>query len=89
MDDKAGLAIAFEEAKQSYQEGGVPIGAALISRDGKLLGRGHNMRVQLGSAIHHVRPALFGCLLNERWLLMSVGRNVSFVQFWKTAGFCL
>lgn len=33
------------------------IGAALVSRDGKLLGRGHNMRVQKGSAIHHVsRP---------------------------------
>ncbi|KAL2064819.1 hypothetical protein VTL71DRAFT_3959 [Oculimacula yallundae] len=53
MNDQEGLAIAFEEAKISYQEGGVPIGAALVSRDGKLLGRGHNMRVQSGSAIHH------------------------------------
>ena len=33
------------------------IGAALVSRDGKLLGRGHNMRVQKGSAIHHVRTS--------------------------------
>ncbi|KAJ9164890.1 Cytosine deaminase [Coniochaeta hoffmannii] len=53
MDDTKGLAIAFEEAQASYDEGGIPIGAALISADGKLLGRGHNMRVQLGSAIHH------------------------------------
>jgi len=53
MDDQEAFAIAMEEAKLSYQEGGVPIGAALVSRDGKLLGRGHNMRVQLGSAIHH------------------------------------
>ncbi|KAK3941562.1 putative cytosine deaminase [Diplogelasinospora grovesii] len=53
MDDKAGLAIALEEARQSYAEGGIPIGAALIDSTGKLLGRGHNMRVQLGSAIHH------------------------------------
>ncbi|ROV99899.1 hypothetical protein VMCG_06240 [Cytospora schulzeri] len=53
MDDTKGLAIAFEEAQASYAEGGIPIGAALISKDGTVLGRGHNLRVQLGSAIHH------------------------------------
>ncbi|KAJ4396971.1 cytosine deaminase [Gnomoniopsis smithogilvyi] len=53
MDDAKGLAIAFEEAKISYAAGGIPIGAALISADGTLIGRGHNQRVQLGSAIHH------------------------------------
>ncbi|KAJ4422144.1 cytosine deaminase [Gnomoniopsis sp. IMI 355080] len=53
MDYAKGLAIAFEEAKISYAEGGIPIGAALISADGTLIGRGHNQRVQLGSAIHH------------------------------------
>ncbi|ROV91293.1 hypothetical protein VSDG_07800 [Cytospora chrysosperma] len=53
MDDTKGLAIAFEEAKASYAEGGIPIGAVLISKDGEVLGRGHNQRVQLGSAIHH------------------------------------
>ncbi|KAK5663460.1 hypothetical protein OQA88_3889 [Cercophora sp. LCS_1] len=54
MDDAAGLAIALEEAKLSYNEGGIPIGAALVSKDGTILGQGHNMRVQLGSPIHHV-----------------------------------
>jgi len=53
MNDQEGLAIALEEAKISYQEGGVPVGAALVSKDGKLLGRGRNMRVQKGSPIHH------------------------------------
>lgn len=53
MNDQEAFAIAVEEAKISYKEGGVPIGAALVSSDGKLLGRGHNMRVQKGSAIHH------------------------------------
>jgi len=53
MNDQEGFAIAVEEANLSYREGGVPIGAALVSKDGKLLGRGHNMRVQKGSAIHH------------------------------------
>jgi len=53
LNDQEGLAIALEEARTGYEEGGVPIGAALISKDGVLLGRGHNMRVQKGSAIHH------------------------------------
>ncbi|TDZ13019.1 Cytosine deaminase [Colletotrichum spinosum] len=53
MNNAEGLAIAIEEAKLGASEGGVPIGAALVSADGKLLGRGHNRRVQMGSAIHH------------------------------------
>jgi creatinine deaminase len=40
------LKAAIEEARQGLAEGGIPIGAALFDRDGKLLGRGHNRRVQ-------------------------------------------
>jgi cytosine/creatinine deaminase len=40
------LQIAIEEARMGLGEGGIPIGAALFSRDGKLLGRGHNRRIQ-------------------------------------------
>jgi len=40
------LKIAFEEAQQGLAEGGIPIGAALFDNEGKLLGRGHNRRVQ-------------------------------------------
>ncbi len=40
------LQVAIEEARLGLAEGGIPIGAALFSRDGKLLGRGHNRRVQ-------------------------------------------
>jgi creatinine deaminase len=40
------LQIALAEARQGLAEGGIPIGAALFARDGKLLGRGHNRRVQ-------------------------------------------
>lgn len=57
MNDLEAFAIALEEARLGYREGGVPIGAALVSQDGKLLGRGHNMRVQKGSAIHHGETA--------------------------------
>ncbi len=40
------LAVALEEARQGFAEGGIPIGAALFTRDGQLLSRGHNRRVQ-------------------------------------------
>ncbi|RCK58097.1 Cytosine deaminase [Candida viswanathii] len=53
FDDKKGLLIALEQAKQSYSQGGIPIGSCIISPDGKVLGRGHNERIQKGSAILH------------------------------------
>ena len=40
------LQVAIEEARAGLAEGGIPIGAALYDRAGKLLGRGHNRRVQ-------------------------------------------
>ena len=55
MDKEEGYQAAIAEAKAGADQGGVPIGACLVSRDGKVLGRGHNMRVQNGSAILHVR----------------------------------
>ncbi|KAI1637389.1 putative cytosine deaminase [Biscogniauxia mediterranea] len=61
MDDAKGLALALEEAKIGYQEGGVPIGAALIAADGRVLGRGRNMRVQNGNPILHGETS---CLQN-------------------------
>lgn len=47
------LAVALEEARTGFTEGGIPIGAALFTRDGKLLGRGHNRRVQQGDPSAH------------------------------------
>src|SRR5215831_19277264 len=46
------LAMAIEEAEQGRREGGIPIGAVLVS-GGVVLGRGHNRRVQQGSAVLH------------------------------------
>lgn len=46
--------IAVEEAKKGAADGGIPIGACLVGADGKLLGRGHNMRLQKGSPTLHV-----------------------------------
>ena len=45
-DYRAMLAVAVEEARAGLAEGGIPIGAALFSRDGTVLGRGRNRRVQ-------------------------------------------
>jgi cytosine deaminase len=50
--DERFLAVAIEQARIGRDEGGVPIGGALVV-DGRVLGAGHNRRVQLGSAIRH------------------------------------
>lgn len=54
------LKIAIEEARLGLAEGGIPIGSALVI-DGQVVGRGHNRRVQKGSAILH---AEMDCLEN-------------------------
>jgi cytosine deaminase len=53
MDIHSMLAVAIDEARAGLGEGGIPIGAALFTRDGKLLGRGHNRRVQQGDPSVH------------------------------------
>jgi creatinine deaminase len=50
---QAMLRVAMEEARLGLSEGGIPIGAALFDREGKLLGRGHNRRVQEGDPSAH------------------------------------
>ena len=47
------LAVAIAEARKGLAEGGIPIGAAIFSTDGKLFGAGHNQRVQLGDPSLH------------------------------------
>ncbi|HTV78220.1 MAG TPA: nucleoside deaminase [Steroidobacteraceae bacterium] len=47
------LSIAIEEARRGRAEGGIPIGAALFDGDGRLLGKGHNRRVQDGDPSAH------------------------------------
>jgi cytosine/creatinine deaminase len=46
------LEEAIQEAQMGLREGGIPIGSVLV-HDGKVIGRGHNRRVQRGSAILH------------------------------------
>ena len=46
------LQAAIDEARKGLAAGGIPIGSVLVC-DGKIIGRGHNQRVQKGSVIHH------------------------------------
>ena len=47
------LQVALDEARIGFEEGGIPIGAALFRRSGELLSRGHNRRVQQGDPSVH------------------------------------
>lgn len=65
MDEFMQAAIA--EARQGLAEGGIPIGSVLVI-DGRIVGRGHNRRVQKGSAILH---AEMDCIENAGRLKAS------------------
>lgn len=65
------LSAALAEARRGLAEGGIPIGAVLAV-DGEIIGRGHNRRVQRGSAILH---AEIDCLQNAGRLSASTYRR--------------
>ncbi len=60
MPTFAYIKAAIEEAKKGLQEGGIPIGS-ILAKDGKIIGRGHNKRVQDNDPIMH---AEIDCLCN-------------------------
>jgi len=65
------LQAAIEQARESLAEGGIPIGSVLVHR-GEIIGRGHNCRVQSGSAIDHGE---MNCLRNAGRLPARVYRE--------------
>lgn len=67
------LEAAIDEAKKGLAEGGIPIGLVLVL-DGHIIGRGHNRRVQKGSAVLH---AEMDCLENAGRLKPSDYRRVA------------
>ncbi len=67
------MQAALEEAQQGLAEGGIPIGSVLVI-DGEIVGRGHNRRVQKGSAILH---AEMDCLENAGRLKASDYRRAT------------
>ncbi len=62
------MQAALEEARKGLDEGGIPIGSVLVL-DNRIIGRGHNQRVQRGSVIHH---AEMNCLENAGRLPAAV-----------------
>lgn len=54
------MQAAIDEARQGIREGGIPIGSVLV-KDGKIIGRGHNKRIQDGDPVTH---AEIDCLRN-------------------------
>ena len=59
IDFNSMMQVAIEEAEQGLAEGGIPIGAALFDEDGKLLGRGHNRRIQENDPSVHAETDAF------------------------------
>jgi cytosine deaminase len=53
MNEKRLLAEAIAEARLGLSEGGIPIGSVLADFDGKIISRGHNLRVQTGDPTAH------------------------------------
>src|SRR5437660_412444 len=68
MSQDTFLRAAIQEARQSLSEGGIPIGSVLVY-EGRIIGRGHNCRVQTGSPIDHGE---MNCLRNAGRLSASV-----------------
>lgn len=79
-NDRRFLEIAFEQAQKSYQEGGIPIGAAMVE-NGRVIGLGRNRRVQEGDPIAH----------GEMDCLRRAGRRLSYrgVTLYSTLSPCL
>jgi cytosine/creatinine deaminase len=65
------LAAAIDQARKSLSEGGIPIGSVLV-HEGRIIGRGHNCRVQSGSPIDHGE---MNCLRNAGRLPARIYRD--------------
>ncbi len=59
--DQHGLDAAYDEACAGLDEGGIPIGSVLMTRQGEIVARGHNLRVQTGDPTAHAETA---CIRN-------------------------
>jgi creatinine deaminase len=66
LDYAAMLAVALTEARRGLAEGGIPIGAAIFDSAGKLIGAGHNRRIQHGDPSMHAETDAFRAAGRQR-----------------------
>jgi creatinine deaminase len=78
------LQAAIDQAKEGLASGGIPIGSVLVC-EGKIIGRGHNQRVQKGSVIHH---AEMNCLENAGRLKASIYRQCTLYSTLSPCAMC-
>jgi len=64
-EDQKFLDIAIAEAQEGFDEGGIPIGACLVSKNGKVIAKGRNLRMQK----YLSSPVFWGC--RERCLMVG------------------
>ena len=76
--DRLALDAAYGEAMKSLSQGGIPIGGALFSEDGKLVALGHNLRVQTGDPTAHAETV---CIRNagrrRDWHTLTMATTLS------------
>jgi cytosine/creatinine deaminase len=76
--DRAALEAAYEQALKSLGERGIPIGSALADQQGRIVARGHNMRVQAGDPTAHAETV---CIRNagrrRDWHTLTLASTLS------------
>lgn len=76
--DRAALDAAYAEALAGRDEGGIPIGSALIAADGSLVARGHNLRVQTGDPTAHAETVCIrGAGRRRDWHTLTLASTLS------------
>ena len=69
---------AFEQAQKSYDEGGLPIGAVLADATGRIVARGHNLRVQTGEPTAHAEVVCIRSAGRRRdWPTLTLASTLS------------
>jgi cytosine/creatinine deaminase len=76
--DRLALDAAYHQALKSKREGGIPIGSALVNRDGVIVALGHNLRVQTGDSTAHAETV---CIRNagrrRDWHILTLASTLS------------